>query len=109
MMRRQERNGSGGFHAVALLLSVSVAVVVGEAIVRLGTALGVSVIAEGIEDVATSKRLVQLGCPLGQGYLFGRPEPIAELSARFAPPIRRGRQSGSTLNDSGVVTRVALG
>jgi diguanylate cyclase (GGDEF)-like protein/PAS domain S-box-containing protein len=33
-------------------------------------------IAEGIEDEATLVRLRELGVHLGQGYLFGRPEPI---------------------------------
>jgi diguanylate cyclase (GGDEF)-like protein/PAS domain S-box-containing protein len=33
-------------------------------------------IAEGIEDEATLVRLRELGVHLGQGYLFGRPEPV---------------------------------
>ena len=38
-------------------------------------------IAEGIEDEATLVRLRDLGVHLGQGYLFGRPEPLAERPA----------------------------
>jgi PAS domain S-box-containing protein len=34
-------------------------------------------IAEGIEDEATLVRLRELGVHFGQGYLFGRPEPLA--------------------------------
>ena len=56
-----------------------------EAIISLGAALHVSVIAEGIEDAATAKRLLELGCPLGQGYHFGRPEALSALEARLAP------------------------
>ena len=56
-----------------------------EAIIKLGAALNVSVIAEGIEDAATAHRLMELGCPLGQGYHFGRPEPLAAIEARLAP------------------------
>lgn len=39
-------------------------------------------IAEGIEDEATLVRLRSLGVDLGQGYLFGRPEPLAEAAVR---------------------------
>lgn len=59
-----------------------------EAIISLGAALHVSVVAEGIEDAATAERLLELGCPLGQGYHFGRPEPHAALEARLAPRSR---------------------
>jgi EAL domain-containing protein (putative c-di-GMP-specific phosphodiesterase class I) len=52
--------------------------------VRLGAALRVTVVAEGVEDAETAARLVELGCPLGQGYYFGRPEALAALSARLA-------------------------
>jgi PAS domain S-box-containing protein len=34
-------------------------------------------IAEGIEDQATLVRLRELGANLGQGYLFGRPQPLS--------------------------------
>ncbi|MGZ6265934.1 MAG: EAL domain-containing protein, partial [Candidatus Limnocylindrales bacterium] len=34
-------------------------------------------IAEGIESEGELDELVRLGIPLGQGYLFGKPEPIA--------------------------------
>lgn len=70
---------------VATMLGGGVDGAVVEAIIRLGSALHVSVVAEGIEDAATARRLLDLGCPLGQGYHFGRPEPIAALEARFAP------------------------
>lgn len=37
--------------------------------------LGLSVTAEGIEDAETLALLRDFGCDVGQGYLFGRPEP----------------------------------
>lgn len=46
-----------------------------EAVVRLGQALGLSVVAEGIESPLQLSRLRDLGCDRGQGYLFGRPRP----------------------------------
>jgi PAS domain S-box-containing protein len=42
-------------------------------------------IAEGIEDEATLVRLRELGVHLGQGYLFGRPEPIPGAVHGAAP------------------------
>jgi diguanylate cyclase (GGDEF)-like protein len=44
------------------------------AIVALGRSLGVTMVAEGIEEPGQLDRLVELGCELGQGYLFARPE-----------------------------------
>ena len=55
-----------------------------EAVIRLGSALKVAVVAEGIEDAATAARLRALGCPFGQGYYFGRPESVVLLAARLA-------------------------
>jgi diguanylate cyclase (GGDEF)-like protein/PAS domain S-box-containing protein len=52
------------------------------AIIGLGAALGVAVVAEGIETTAIADRLEALECPFGQGYLFGRPEPAMALTDR---------------------------
>ncbi|MDR7273939.1 putative bifunctional diguanylate cyclase/phosphodiesterase [Catenuloplanes atrovinosus] len=38
--------------------------------------LGASVIAEGIEAAPQADALAALGCPLGQGYLYGAPVPL---------------------------------
>ncbi|MDR7325583.1 MULTISPECIES: putative bifunctional diguanylate cyclase/phosphodiesterase [Catenuloplanes] len=38
--------------------------------------MGASVIAEGIEDPPQAAALAGLGCPLGQGYLYGAPVPL---------------------------------
>ncbi len=42
-------------------------------IARLGHDLGITTIAEGIEDAATAHALLDLGVDWGQGYHFGRP------------------------------------
>jgi diguanylate cyclase (GGDEF)-like protein len=54
------------------------------AIVGLGETLNLSVTAEGIEDAAVAARLAAQGCPIGQGYLYGRPMPLAEVRALLA-------------------------
>ncbi len=43
--------------------------------IGLGHDLGLRVIAEGVEDEMTLKRLELLGCDLAQGYHLGRPAP----------------------------------
>jgi diguanylate cyclase (GGDEF)-like protein len=43
------------------------------AILALGQALGLNVVAEGIETTGQREQLQALGCDLGQGYLFARP------------------------------------
>ncbi|WP_436795189.1 putative bifunctional diguanylate cyclase/phosphodiesterase [Actinospongicola halichondriae] len=42
-------------------------------IITLAHNLGVSVVAEGVEDTATERVLADLGCDAGQGWLFSRP------------------------------------
>lgn len=42
-------------------------------IIALAHSLGLTVVAEGIEDEATRLRLDELGCDEGQGYMLGRP------------------------------------
>ena len=51
-----------------------------ESIIRLGNALNLGVIAEGIESGNIIEMLLELGCHRGQGYLISRPVPAAELS-----------------------------
>ncbi len=53
------------------------------ATLSLGNLLGLSVIAEGIEDRATADLLRSKGCNEGQGYYFGRPMLAAEFEQRF--------------------------
>ncbi|OQX16127.1 MAG: hypothetical protein BWK76_12010 [Desulfobulbaceae bacterium A2] len=49
------------------------------AILALGQALRLEVIAEGVEEEEQRAFLAQLGCVAFQGYLFSRPLPLAEL------------------------------
>ena len=53
----------------------SVAVI--RAIVALAGSLGIEIIAEGVETLAQRERLLELGCTYAQGFLYGRPEPLA--------------------------------
>jgi len=46
---------------------------IAEMVIQLGRNLGLSVIAEGVEDERQAHILRTLGCPLAQGFLFSRP------------------------------------
>lgn len=49
------------------------------AVIALGHSLGLQVQAEGIEDASQAAFLQGLGCELGQGYLYGKPQPAEAL------------------------------
>jgi len=60
-----------------------------EAVVRLAHALNIEVVAEGIETPAARAALLAVGCDRGQGYLFGRPMPAADLEAVLEDGVAR--------------------
>ena len=66
--------------------------------VQLAHALGLKVIAEGIEDEQVADLLARLGCEIGQGYLWSRPLPADELFnwARHRTPKPRERGEGGS-------------
>jgi len=51
---------------------------------RIGRELGVMVIAEGVETEAQASFLVGTDCEQAQGYLFGRPVSVGEVSVLLA-------------------------
>jgi len=62
-----------------------------EAVVRLAHALGLSVVAEGVETEGQSTILLAMGCDELQGYLFAKAMPATEvmqwsIAGGFAPP-----------------------
>ena len=61
------------------------------AVVRLGFALDLQVVATGVEDDAELEALRALRCPLGQGPRLGRPLPAAGLTRL----LREGRAVGA--------------
>ncbi|MDX6560582.1 MAG: hypothetical protein QOD65_396 [Gaiellales bacterium] len=54
------------------------------AIVTLARSLGVPAVAEGIERPEQLAWLREVGCDLGQGYLFARPSTVEDLAAWLA-------------------------
>jgi diguanylate cyclase (GGDEF)-like protein len=51
-----------------------------QAVLSLGHALQITVVAEGVETAADVAALRRLGCEFGQGYYFGRPRPLGEAA-----------------------------
>jgi predicted signal transduction protein with EAL and GGDEF domain len=65
-----------GSHGARVLVST---------MIKLAEGLGLQPLAEGIETEAQRAFLIEHGCPLGQGYLFSRPVPAAQIE----PLVRR--------------------
>ena len=59
------------------------------ALARLAGDLGIRIIAEGVEIQEEADVCLDLGCHFGQGYYFGRPQPVA-------PPARVEVKGGGT-------------
>ena len=51
------------------------------AIIALARALGLRVVAEGVESLRQMEALHRLGCSVMQGYLFSRPQPAEDIEA----------------------------
>jgi hypothetical protein len=61
--------------------------------IELGHAMGLRIVAEGIEDNATLELLSDLGCDFAQGYCISRPKPASELA--FRSHLDAGPASGA--------------
>jgi diguanylate cyclase (GGDEF)-like protein/PAS domain S-box-containing protein len=58
------------------------------AAIAMGRALEMEVVAEGIETSEQVADLRELGCPLGQGFLFARPLPPDELDGLLGADVQ---------------------
>jgi diguanylate cyclase (GGDEF)-like protein len=59
------------------------------AAIGMGQALGMQVVAEGVETPAQLACLREMGCDLVQGYLFGTPVTAADFAARWLGSLPR--------------------
>ena len=67
------------------------------AILALGRRLGLTVVAEGIEQRGQLARLQEMGCDYGQGFLFARPATFSDLVARLRHPLPASGQGRGSL------------
>jgi EAL domain-containing protein (putative c-di-GMP-specific phosphodiesterase class I) len=58
-----------------------------KSIIEIAKALGVSVIAEGVETEGHATTLAKLGCETLQGFALGRPVPASEIDGIFVSPV----------------------
>jgi EAL domain-containing protein (putative c-di-GMP-specific phosphodiesterase class I) len=56
---------------------------IAQAVISMGRAMGLSVIAEGVETEEQRELLASLGCHSLQGYLFSRPLPLEEFQSAW--------------------------
>jgi len=59
-------------------------------VVAMAHALGLAVVAEGVEDASTYALLKELGCDVAQGYYLSRPQPTADFERwlqRYVPML----------------------
>jgi diguanylate cyclase (GGDEF)-like protein/PAS domain S-box-containing protein len=75
---------------------------IAQAILTLGKAMGLRVIAEGVETEEQRDFLIRMGCNSFQGFLFSRPLPLKEFQLWFpesagsaAPKPKKARRSSS--------------
>jgi diguanylate cyclase (GGDEF)-like protein len=61
-------------------------------IVAMGVALGLRVVAEGVEEEQQRRLLIAFGCHEAQGFLFGRPAPADEAERTWAASARAERE-----------------
>jgi diguanylate cyclase (GGDEF)-like protein len=80
-------------------------------IIDLGGSLGLTVVAEGVEDAVSWERLADLGCDIVQGYALSRPVPAADATAwlRAWDPAAAVRRSGREVTELRPRRRLARG
>ncbi|MGK5742897.1 putative bifunctional diguanylate cyclase/phosphodiesterase [Micromonospora sp. URMC 103] len=67
------------------------------AVVTLSQQFGLAVVAEGVESELTLELLQDIGCEIGQGFLFSRPLPYERLEAWFGAQVDPESISGAEL------------
>ncbi|MDH4103063.1 MAG: bifunctional diguanylate cyclase/phosphodiesterase [Thermoleophilia bacterium] len=61
---------------------------IAKATIQLVHSLGLEVVAEGVEDANVHSELRGLGCDYAQGYLYGKPQPLAAVAELLADGAR---------------------
>jgi len=66
---------------------------VASSILALGSSLGLTLVAEGIEDAQCARAMAEMGYRYGQGFHLGRPAPADQLTALGFLPRSAGEMS----------------
>ena len=67
---------------------------IAEAVIAMGRALNIDIIAEGVETGQQARFLSDRGCVEAQGYLFSRPMAAEKLEIMLLDGTRDDRQLG---------------
>ncbi len=67
-----------------------------EAIITLGNSLGLTIVAEGVETVEQWIALDEIGCTVGQGFLWSPPIPASAFAPLLTGLPRRGPRAASS-------------
>ena len=59
-----------------------------KATIDMAHAVGLTVVAEGVETLEQERQLCEFGCDLAQGYLYARPQPAAALTDVLGARLR---------------------
>ncbi len=62
-----------------------------KAIIEMSKSLGITNIAEGVEDKETADMLTELGCEMGQGYFWSKPLPQKDFIALLSEKAGEGQ------------------
>ena len=76
--------------------------IIAGAVIALGEAMKINVIAEGIEHQEQETALRELGCPEGQGYLYGMPlyaDALESILRHRSKRAARGNQEADITPD----------
>lgn len=64
---------------IAPILTQPTSAAIVRAVIDLAHVLGVTPVAEGVEDAETADKLLEYGCDVAQGYYYSRPVPAAAI------------------------------
>ncbi|MCM2291280.1 bifunctional diguanylate cyclase/phosphodiesterase [Allorhizobium sp. BGMRC 0089] len=64
-----------------------------QAVMQMAQALGIDVVAEGIETREQAQWLVDAGCRKHQGFFYSRPKPLEQLRADLLVPLEKLQNS----------------
>ncbi|WP_431234105.1 putative bifunctional diguanylate cyclase/phosphodiesterase [Mycolicibacterium psychrotolerans] len=76
-------------HFIASVATDARAAAVVSAVIDLTHNLGITVVAEGVEDAETASWLREHGCDIGQGYYFSMPVASTDISELVAAQVRQ--------------------
>jgi len=83
------------------LATVSSDAVIVRSTIDLAHNLGLTVVAEGVEDEVALGMLIEYGCDSAQGYLFSRPCPALELTTWLTESVSGAATNGVTTIGNG--------